>query len=192
MSNLSQFSGGGGGGLTPKFQEFTSSGTFTPSQALIDAGGYIDVFLVGGGGSSDFGYYGGSGGEVIMKKMYLSSTSGISVVIGSGGSTSVGGSSTFSGASAGGQNLTALGGAVTNIQGSGPGLTFGATWGAAYADGSGIRNANSAGSGVLGYGAGGATVYLHGGIAFPKANSGGGARHNQQAGSGYCLITWYE
>ena len=41
MSNFTDFfpaaSGGGGGGI-PKYQEFTSSGTFTPTQALIDAG----------------------------------------------------------------------------------------------------------------------------------------------------------
>ncbi len=39
MSNFTDFfpaAGGGGGGI-PKYQDFTSSGTFTPSQALIDA-----------------------------------------------------------------------------------------------------------------------------------------------------------
>jgi len=66
MSNLTDFlGGGGGGGLTPKFQEFNSSGTFTPSQALIDAGGYIEVFLVAGGGAGNNANYGGVGGEVV-------------------------------------------------------------------------------------------------------------------------------
>ena len=41
--------GGGGGGLTPKFQDFTSSGTFTPTSSLISAGGFIQILIVGGG-----------------------------------------------------------------------------------------------------------------------------------------------
>ena len=70
MSNLTDFFPSGGGGLTPKFEEFNASGTFTPTQALIDAGGYIEVFLVGGGetGNSNSSI-GGTGGEVLIKKM---------------------------------------------------------------------------------------------------------------------------
>ena len=68
MSNLTDFFPSGGGGLTPKFQEFNASGTFTPSQALIDAGGYIELFLVGGGGRASDYQRGGSGGETILKK----------------------------------------------------------------------------------------------------------------------------
>ena len=45
MSNFTDFFPAAGGGLKPKFQEFTSSGTFTPSQALVDAGGFIEIFL---------------------------------------------------------------------------------------------------------------------------------------------------
>ena len=72
MSNLTDFfPSGGGGGLTPKFEEFNATGFFTPSQALIDAGGYIEVFLVGGGGGSSLGYQGAAGGETILSRMYL-------------------------------------------------------------------------------------------------------------------------
>lgn len=181
MSNLSQFLGGGGGGLTPKFQEFNSSGTFTPSQALIDAGGYIEVFLVGGGGSSNSYNYGPTGGEAFLKSMYLTSTSGISVTIGAGGAagtSSNGGNSSFSGSSAGGVNLTAKGGQANGAQQN----SLGATWGA---EGGG----QSAGNGYLGYGAGG-QYGSDGGVSTPKANSGQGSRSS--GGSGYCLVKWYE
>ena len=74
MSNLTDFfPSGGGGGLTPKFQEFNASGTFTPSQALIDAGGYIEVFLVAGGGSPTAQTNSAGGGETQIIKMYLTS-----------------------------------------------------------------------------------------------------------------------
>ena len=63
MSNFTDFfPAAGGGGGTPKFQEFISSGTFTPTQALIDAGGYVDIFIVGGGGGSAVSTYGSCGG----------------------------------------------------------------------------------------------------------------------------------
>jgi hypothetical protein len=57
MSNLSQFMVSGGGKL--RFQEFTSSGTFTPSAALLAKGGYVWVEMAGGGGGG--GAPGGSG-----------------------------------------------------------------------------------------------------------------------------------
>ena len=184
MSNLTDFfPSGGGGGLKPKFQEFTSSGTFTPSQALIDAGGYIEVFLVGGGETGNTnGTVGGTGGEVLVKKMYLTSTSDILITIGAGGSggTSVDGSaSSFNGSSAGGYDITALGGAnggfVYDRQSS---------WGA--------ETDNSAAQGLLMYGAGGADNANRGGIVRPKPNSGSGSSGSFDAGSGYCQINWYE
>ena len=184
MSNLTDFfPSGGGGGLKPKFQEFTASGTFTPTQSLIDAGGYIELFLVGGGetGNSN-GSVGGTGGEVILKKMYLTSTTAIPVIIGAGGSggTSVdGGASEFQASLSGGVDVTALGGAnggfVYDRQSS---------WGA--------ETDNSAGSGFAMYGMGGADAGWRGGITRPKPNSGCGSQGTNTAGSGYCLIKWYE
>ena len=67
MSNFTDFfpaAGGGGGGI-PKYQEFTSSGTFTPTQALIDAGGRLAFIIVGGGERGSGATAGGAGGEVI-------------------------------------------------------------------------------------------------------------------------------
>lgn len=184
MSNFSDFfpAAGGGGGGTPKFQEFTTSGTFTPTQALIDAGGYIDVFIVGGGGQSGSSTYGASGGETIFSRMYLTSTTACIVTIGAGGGYGGGGgnsSAAFS--SAGGSDVTALGGAATQTQSLKMGAGFGS------------MDDKTAGSGVLGYGVGAGRLNVgQGGIFAGKANSGQGSGPNQVAGSGYCLIKWQE
>jgi len=195
MSNLTDFfPSGGGGGLTPKFQEFTSSGFFTPSQALIDAGGYIEVFLVGGGGKSSSINDGSNGGEVLMKKMYLTiaQMNGVTVVIGSG-TTVIGGSggnSEFAASfGAGGVDLIASGGSPSLVQSSIASSSWGsrATYSFAYGF--------SAGNGIFGYGAGGASQDAGngGGVSTGKANSGqGAARNGTTSGSGYCLIKWYE
>ena len=189
MSNLTDFfPSGGGGGLTPKFQEFNSGGTFTASQALIDAGGYIEVFLVGGGASSPNNQYGGAGGEVTIRKTYLTSVSSCTILIGSGGNGGTsGGTSVFSGEAAGGASFSALGGTSNGLQNAKLGAAFGSTTNGTYGAG--------AGSGVNGYGAGGGSnsYFAHkGGVQIGKANSGQGASTNQQSGSGYCLIKWYE
>ena len=185
MSNLTDFFPSGGGGLTPKFEEFNASGTFTPTQALIDAGGYIELFLVGAGGAGNSSNNGGAGGEVILKKMYLTNTNSITVTIGSGVYQNSGGSSSFLGSSAGGIDITSLGGTVGGDQSNKMGSGFGSSGG--Y-DGGG-----SAGSGVLGYGVGGyAAGRGNPGVTIGKANSGQGSRSAQSGGSGYCLIKWYE
>ena len=208
MSNLTDFfPSGGGGGLTPKFQEFNASGTFTPTQALIDAGGYIEVFLVGGGsgGFQDSTTYGGQGGEAQIKKMYLTNTNAISVTIGAGGprclwntiSSGIGGQSVFNGSSAGGTTITSIGGRITGGNATdyhntmlSPG--FGSRSNSTTASG-------SSGQGINGYGMGGG-IYNGTGpyTSAPKPNSGqGGTSGNTSGrssvgGSGYCLIKWYE
>ena len=179
MSNLTDFfPSGGGGGLTPKFEEFNASGTFTPSQALIDAGGYIEVFLVAGGGRCNDTGYGGTGGEVIQKTMYLNSTTPLPVVIGAGGASNGtnGGDSTFNGVT----SLGGIGSAIAHQD-----FKMGAGWGAYN------NNSSSAGSGTLGYGVGGGST-SGGGVRSGKANSGQGSNYEANAGSGYCLIKWYE
>lgn len=176
MNNLTDFfPSGGGGGLTPKFQEFNSSGTFTPSQALIDAGGYIEVFLVAGGG----GGAAAGGGDVLHRRFYLTSTSNISVTIGAGGSVS-GGSSSF------GSYVTAGGGSRSNATNPYIGNQLSPGWAAGY----GTAESSSAGNGVFGYGAGSRNSGGGGGVLSAKANSGQGSPTT--GGSGYCLIKWYE
>jgi len=182
MSNFTDFfPAAGGGGLTPKFEEFNSSGTFTPTQALIDAGGYIEIFLVGGGGRGGASSTPGQGGEVLIKKMYLTSTTGCSITIGGGATSdnSFGSSSTFSGSSAGGSDLTAVGGSGnTNPQEK-------------LSPGWGSPTGAAAGNGVFGYG-GGSSGGTAAGFGQAKANSGQGGRSSVNGGSGYCLIKWYE
>jgi hypothetical protein len=201
MSNLTDFFPSGGGGLTPKFQEFNASGTFTPSQALIDAGGYIELFLVAGGsgGCTNSPSNGGTGGEAQIKSMYLTTTTGCTITIGSGGTKgtapAAGGNSVFEGALAGGITITSLGGQwwngntstyIPSMINSSYGAVSGGDW-------------YNAGSGVLGYGEGGGTMYGGGPRANPlKANSGKGGSSGSSdvrttdGASGYCLIKWYE
>ena len=88
MSNFTDFfaAAASGGGSMPKYQDFTSSANFTPSQALIDAGGRIGYFAVGGGerGWNDNAVFGGAGGKVVWGYVTLTSTSACAVVIGAG------------------------------------------------------------------------------------------------------------
>ena len=188
MSNFTDFfpaAGGGGGGI-PKYQDFITSGTFTPTQALIDAGGRVSYFVVAGGqqgtNASTQPSLGGSGGEVEYGYMTLTSTTGCLVTIGAGGASlnAVGGNSSAIFSSAGGTDVIASGGA-----GDATGRNFGAKW---YSG----RGYSTAFSGVGNYGKGGGSSYDGGGVNVPLPNSGGGSRANAQAGSGFVRITWFE
>jgi len=190
MSNLSDFFKGIDGALLkPKFQDFTASGNFTPTQGLIDAGGYIEVFLVGGGANSvTANFEGASGGEVLTKKMYLTSTSPVTVEIGLGGPDDASGNdgtgSLFSGSMAGGVDLFASGG----LKNGKTEFSLGASWG--QYQNAGVTN--TAGSGVFGYGAGSTSeLSVLGGVSKAKPNSGQGA-YVGDGGSGLCSITWFE
>ena len=100
-------------GRSIKYQEFNSSGTFTPTAAGISAGGIHQIFLVGGGERGVSSTEGGAGGEVIETFVTLANTTGITVTIGAGGSSNGadGGTSTFTGTAAGGADISAAGGA---------------------------------------------------------------------------------
>ena len=189
MSNLSDFFKGIDGALLkPKFQDFTASGNFTPTQGLIDAGGYIEVFLVGGGASTPaVNESGASGGEVIQKRMYLTSTSNVTIEIGDGGPSggNNGTGSLFSGSQAGGVDLFASGGLSIGAQE----FMMGANWGGSNISG---QIGHAAGSGVFGYGAGAAYSTYRGGVTKPKPNSGQASSIVGDGGSGFCSITWFE
>lgn len=193
MANLSDFlpAAGGGGGI-PKYQEFTTSGTFTPSQALIDAGGRVFLFMVGAGASGYDGgswYKGGEGGEVIFIFDTLTNTNSVTITIGSGANSSSGGNTVFNGSSAGGNDITAYGGVyntsrnvwINNRLSSGSSGVY-----------NGVDQNYNAQNGTFGYGAGGAGYYQPG-VYSPKANSGQGGRYgNIGGGSGFVRITWFE
>tara|TARA_B110000285_G_C14724637_1_gene423725 strand:- start:40 stop:603 length:564 start_codon:yes stop_codon:yes gene_type:complete len=187
MSNFTDFfpAAGGGGGSMPKYQDFTSSGTFTPTQALIDAGGRVSYFVVAGGqqgGGTTTPSSGGSGGEVEYGYMTLNSTTGCLVTIGAGGASAsaAGSNSSAIFSSAGGTDVTASGGT-----GLATGRNFGAQWHSGY-------GFSAAFSGVGNYGKGGGEQYFGGGVNFPLPNSGGGSKQGSQAGSGFVRITWFE
>tara|TARA_R110002110_G_scaffold411978_1_gene637122 strand:+ start:385 stop:954 length:570 start_codon:yes stop_codon:yes gene_type:complete len=189
MSNFTDFfpAAGGGGGAIPKYQEFTSSGTFTPTQALIDAGGRVSYFVVAGGqrGSSGVPYDGGAGGEVEYGYMTLTSTTGCTITIGSGGSGSngaVGTSSSVAFSSAGGIDITANGGT---------GYGLGKNWGSTFWNQT-PYGSNTAFCGVNNFGKGGGGIYSGGGVGTPSPNSGCGSKGNVNAASGFTRITWFE
>ena len=76
---MSSLTGLYGCGLKPKFQEFTSSGTFTPSSGLLAQGGVVTVHLIGGGGngggaSSSSGAGGGGLIALILEKLMRGGT----------------------------------------------------------------------------------------------------------------------
>jgi len=172
-----------------KQQVFTVSGIFTPSQALLDAGGAVTVRCVGGGGSSYPTYYGnksyiygaaGSSGMDITRIVTV--TEPVTVTIGAGGAiTKIWGSNRYiytpndGGTTAFGDLVIALGG--KKGEGNSPGGSSG--------------EGSLPSSGGAGGGAGGAR-----GENAP-ANSGGGGAANLyelpthgQGGSGLCIVTW--
>lgn len=200
MSNFTDFfpaAGGGGGGI-PKYQEFTSSGTFTPTQALIDAGGRVAYMIVGGGerGDGDAGEgYGGAGGQVKMGYMTLTSTTGCAVTIGAGGSGTDGangGASSVAFNSAGGTAVTSNGGAENHV------TNTGGNFGANHRTDASVGGMSSAHPGFVGgYGGGGASGNYNAGqtgsgTETPVANTGQGSCWGINAAAGFVRITWFE
>ena len=197
MSNFTDFfpaAGGGGGGGIPKYQEFTSSGTFTPSQALIDAGGRVAFLMVAGGGGTDDFTQGPAGGQVRLGYATLTSTTGCTVTIGAGAPAGHSGSGSTSGgdtiidfSSAGGTTETAKGGLDNGLNGS-----YGAGWGSRGGTSTGL----SAGPGVLGYGVGGTKYAGSAGFNSTAKNYGAGdsvaSGSTSNAGPGFVRITWFE
>tara|TARA_B100001996_G_C18558215_1_gene553574 strand:+ start:233 stop:841 length:609 start_codon:yes stop_codon:yes gene_type:complete len=202
MADISTFYPSVVGGGIPKYAEFTSNGTWTPPQALIDAGGRISYLVVGGGGSGPYqgtvasNFSGGCGGEVKTGYDTLTSTSSIAITIGAGGAVAVSPSDTGNNgsdsiaafASAGGTTITSSGGA-----GSTSSANNGTNWGSQGRDVSGNNNAlaSSAHPGFMGiYGRGGSGV--GGGTGTPAPNTGSGSGPQAAAADGFVRITWFE
>ena len=193
MSNFTDFfpaAGGGGGGI-PKYQDFTSSGTFTPSQELIDAGGRLAYIIVGAGASSNSVNSGGAGGAVMHGYATLTSTTGCAVIIGAGataGGTAAGGDSSVAFASAGGTTITAAGGSGTSWVEAGNWANYGAS------------NYASSHPGILGYGKGGGNANYGGGnysanasnAPIKNGNYGAGGNNTIAGVQGFVRLTWFE
>jgi len=164
-----------------KQQVFKTSGTFTPSQKLLDAGGVVTVRCVGGGGggggSGSNKYGGGSSGMDVTRIVIVTGT--VTVTIGAGGyAGSKGGGTSFGTlltASGGNQNYSIYGGASSG-EGSLPGLRVFSLGTSAYSGGGG------------GYGGGGAVTSING---LPNTGGGGGGTQGT-GGSGLCIVTWEE
>ena len=187
-----------GGGSPPQFQDFTISGTFTPSPRLLEKGGTVMVVLFGDGSGGGAGAGHGAAPKVVFTKV----TGPVSVVIGAGGLANTtsgpggpGGTSQFGAITAPGApgNSSASTGGVgaapmpfPNSQGS-IGLILP---GIGAACGGGTHNALS-----------GAVAEAYGGgynSAHAPANLGGGGGAsgtvslNKNGGSGRCFVIWWE
>lgn len=116
MSNLSDFLASGGGKL--RYQEFTSSGTFTPSSTLIANGGQCYYELIGGGSSgaiSGQSSCGGDAGDYKEGLITFPDTTPVTVTIGAGGAAVTGTANTAGNAGSAssiGALATASGGAA--------------------------------------------------------------------------------
>lgn len=211
MASISTFyPGATAGGGIPKYAEFIANGTWTPPQALIDAGGRLSYLVVGGGGSGPFvgstvggapaNFMGGCGGEVKTGYATLTNTNTLAITIGAGGATADSGSESGKNGSdsiaafttAGGTTITASGG-----EGSSSEADNGQNWGAASRINTGSVQtgyASSAHPGFMGiYGRGGSAQAPGGsGTGVPLANTGSGSGIQNAAAAGFVRITWHE
>ena len=186
-----------GGGSPPQFQDFTTSGTFTPSTKLLEKGGTVMVVLFGGGSGGGSG----AGHGAVPKVVFTKVTGPVSVVIGAGGLAN-----TTSGA--GNSGGTSQFGAITA-----PGVPGNATTGTGGAGAAAPGAVDRGGIGLIlpGIGAAcgggshnvfsGAVAEAYGGgysIAHAPANLGGGGGSsgnvslNKNGGSGRCFVIWWE
>lgn len=160
-----------GGGVTPKVQTFTSTGTFTaPSNCTM-----VSVLLVGAGGGGGYiktagnrqGSGGGAGGEVIELDLSVTAGSSYTVTIGAGGA----GATSVAAGGTGGN--TTFGSLATAYGGGGGGSTDGVAATYAYATkGGGMATDRDLVAGGCGGGAGGyATAYGNGPSAATAAIS---------------------
>ena len=178
MSNASQFYGG----LKRKFQYFSASGTFYPTQAMLDAGGVLELDIRGGGGGmsvydGERGYT--PGGNSKHKTFYqLLDLTSITVTIGAGGSSgqpgTAGGSTSFG-------TLTVPGGARGENGGGFSGMGSGNE---GSCNQQGFRASNQNWNGQV-------LVYAQTNSAWAGSGMGGGYSSSSGA-SGSVLVSWFE
>ena len=187
--------------LVRKTQEWLSSGTFQPTQGLIDAGGIVDLDLrgSGGGGRSSIDTTAGSGGGSSRWQgtVRVTSLTAITVTIAASAATDTAGSnSTF------GSLATAVGGGIASTT-IAPGVQGGAAGSQGFPGyGPGIWNVNNSaggnGGGIGGGRGGDKTSVGEAATANSGGGGGGGGIYNTviqaggASGSGYCLATWWE
>lgn len=204
------------GGVRQKFQQsFLTSGTFTPSAALLAAGGRVRIrYIVGGGGGGGTTSGGGGGGGQVLKDIVVIVTGPVTVTVGAGGAIATAGTNSTFGALAtalagqpGATGATASGGdsprggrgsfgtgggtlANTGGQG-GPGIDGFGIGGGGSASGT---NAGGGGGGAGGGGLGPIPAGLaqngRGGVQVD--NTGNGGDVNQPGRSGRIDIEWDE
>ena len=172
---------GGGGSLVRKFQYFSASGTFYPTQGLLDAGGVVELDIRGGGGGMST--YNGdhpftAGGSSKHRDLYLiTSLAPITVTVGAGGSAgnpgATGGSSAFG-------TLTIPGGSGAQNDAQ-PAMGSGNEGKAGNIS---FRASNSAWNGQV-------AVYCESDTAWPGSGAGGGYS-SSNGKSGSVLVSWWE
>ena len=167
MSLLSDFAGGG---AKFRYQEFTASGTFTPSAKLLANGGQVMLDLRGGGGGGAVSDVGKGGNSKHVAPYTVSGAT--TVTIGAGGAANAtGGSSVFG-------TLTVTGGAP------GSGTVSGA--GSGNEGSSPIPDFYGSNSGWT------AAQYVGIGVNSTLANTGHGGAATSSGKSGYCRVMWWE
>ena len=197
--NLSQFLSSGGGKL--RYQEFTSSGTFTPSSRLIANGGQCFVTALAGGGSGGAARIpstttlsqacGGDAGQLVEGMVTVSAAT--TVTIGAGG-TSISTTGTVDFNTNGNDGADTTFGALLTAKGGKGGVAFNnltTTHSARGGDGAGgqgqyvtdttttLSARGGAGKNGKGGGGGGAATY---GVSHMTAADGGGAAATATSG----------
>lgn len=161
--------------VVTNYQQFTSSGTFTPGAGVRN----VQLLVVGGGGGGGNGGAGGggAGGVVYIPNFAVTPSVGITATIGAGGSANANGVSSSFG------SIVAYGG---GRGGASTDVSYGSNSGP-YPGGSG--GGSGATSTVVGSGAPGSSQGSAGGLAptigpFPAGGGGGAGQVGQNGASG--------
>jgi hypothetical protein len=203
-----------------KEQTFTSSGTFTPSAALLAQGGWVQITVIGGGSAGCGGYTngasnniagdGGNAGQVKIKRVQISAA--VTITIGAagttdsaqGGTTSFGAYLTANGGTyptyayaQGYGNPFARGGNGSGGSGSNPVMLAGGSFSLGYSGAGGACTLGFAGGGGTSGASADGLSAVAGASACPGAYGSGGAGGMAAAGftagtAGAVIVDWSE